>query len=101
MSFASALLCVGSLLRQALFIVTKVAVFDSFIRQFPFWSFSTKGPREGSDWPGLGHVAREYSDLIGQALGMYTLLEPEGGFERGGSLSGEEVYLSRGRWEKR
>lgn len=34
----------------------------------------------GQDWV----VAREYSDLIGQALGMYTLLEPEGGFERGG-----------------
>lgn len=104
MSFASALLCVGSLLRQALFVVTKIAVFGtySFIRRLPpFWSFSTKGPREGSDWPGLGLVAREYGDLIGQVLGMYSLLEPEGGFERGRSLNGEEVYFSRGRWAKR
>ena len=104
MSFASALRCVGSLLRQALFVVTKIAVFGtySFIRRLPpFWSFSTKGPREGSDWPGLGLVAREYGDLSGQVLGMYSLLEPEGGFERGNSLNGEEVYFSRGRWAKR
>lgn len=44
-----------------------------------WWFFSSKRPREGSDWPGLGHVARACSDLIGQALGIYSVLEPEGG----------------------
>lgn len=99
LSHVSVLLCAGCLLRQAFSVVATITlVFGTYsiiTRRMPLsWFLSSKRPREGSDWLGLGH-ARECSYLTGQALGMYSPLEPEVDVERGGSLKGREGCVTR------
>ena len=65
----------------------------------PIGSSPPKDP--GKPLIGLDWVARECSGLIGQAIGTYSPLEPEGGIRERWFPERRRGCVTRGRWAKR